>query len=131
MTTGLLDTSVVIDWDDPLVQRALPEEISISAITLAELAAGPILASTVTEQSNRQGRLQQTEATFEPIPFDAAAARSFGQVVAAIASTGRTHRSRMANLLIAAIAHANKLTLYTRKPDDFLGLEALIQVIVV
>lgn len=131
MTTGLLDTSVVIDWDDPLVQRALPEEISISAITLAELAAGPILASTVTEQSNRQGRLQQTEATFEPIPFDAAAARSFGQVVAAIASTGRTHRSRMADLLIAAIAHANKLTLYTRKPDDFLGLEALIQVIVV
>lgn len=129
MTTGLLDTSVVIDWDDPLVQRALPEEISVSAITLAELAAGPILASTVTEQSTRQARLQQTEATFEPIPFDAAAARSFGQVVAAVASTGRTHRSRMADLVIAAIAHANGLTLYTRNPADFIGLEELIQVI--
>ena len=103
----------------------------MSAITLAELAAGPMLASSVTEQANRQARLQQTEATFEPIPFDAAAARSFGQVVAAVASTGRTHRSRMAGLLIAAIAHANGLTLYTRNPDDFIGLEALIHVITV
>ena len=131
MTTGLLDTSVVIDWDEPAVQQALPEEISVSAITLAELAAGPMLASSVTEQANRQARLQQTEATFEPIPFDAAAARSFGQVVAAVANTGRTHRSRMADLLIAAIAHANRLTLYTRNPDDFIGLEALIHVITV
>ena len=131
MTTGLLDTSVVIDWDEPAVQRALPEEISVSAITLAELAAGPMLASSVTEQANRQARLQQTEATFEPIPFDAAAARSFGQVVAAVVSTGRTHRSRMADLLIAAIAHANGLTLYTRNPGDFIGLDELIQVITV
>jgi hypothetical protein len=131
MTTGLLDTSVVIDWDDPSVQRALPEEIAVSAITLAELAAGPILASTVTEQSIRQARLQQTEATFEPVPFDAAAARSFGQIVAAVASAGRTHGSRMADLLIAAIAHANGLELYTRNPDDFVGLEELIHVIAV
>ncbi len=131
MTAGLLDTSVVIDWDDPSVQSALPEEIAVSAITLAELAAGPILASTVTEQSIRQARLQQTEATFEPIPFDAAAARSFGQIVAAVASTGRTHRSRMADLLIAAIAHANGLELYTRNPGDFVGLEELIHVITV
>ena len=124
MTTGLLDTSVVIDWDDPSVQRALPEEIAVSAVTLAELAAGPILASTVTVQSIRQARLQQ-------IPFDAAAARSFGQIVAAVASTGRTHRSRMADLLIAAIAHANGLELYTRNPGDFVGLEELIHVITV
>ncbi|HVB50455.1 MAG TPA: type II toxin-antitoxin system VapC family toxin [Acidimicrobiales bacterium] len=131
MTTGLLDTSVVIDWDDPSVQRALPEEIAVSAITLAELAAGPILASTITEQSIRQARLQQTEATFEPIAFDAAAARSFAQIVAAVASTGRTHRSRMADLLIAATAHANGLELYTRNPDDFAGLEELIHVITI
>jgi predicted nucleic acid-binding protein len=131
MTTGLLDTSVVIDWDDPSVQRALPEEIAVSAVTLAELAAGPILASTVTVQSIRQARLQQTEATCEPIPFDAAAARSFGQIVAAVASTGRTHRSRMADLLIAAIAHANGLELYTRNPGDVVGLEELIHVITV
>jgi predicted nucleic acid-binding protein len=131
MTTGLLDTSVVIDWDDPSVQTALPEEIAVSAITLAELAAGPILASTVTEQSIRQARLQQTEATFDPIPFDSAAARSFGQIVAAVATTGHTQRSRMADLLIAAIAHANGLELYTRNPGDFVGLEELIHVITV
>ena len=95
------------------------------------MAAGPILASTVTEQSTRQARLQQPEATFEPIPFDAAAARSFGQIIAAVANTGRTHRSRMADLLIAAIAHANGLELYTRNPGDFVGLEELIHVIAV
>ena len=131
MTTGLLDTSVVIDWNDPSVQRAIPQQIAVSAITLAELAAGPILAATVTEQSLRQARLQQTEATFESIPFDAAAARSLGRIVAAVASTGRTHRSRMADLLIAAIAHANGLELYTRNPGDVVGLEELIHVITV
>ena len=131
MPTGLLDTSVVIDWDDPIVQRSLPDEIAVSTITLAELAAGPILASTVQEQSLRQARLQQTEATFEAIPFDAAAARSFGQIVAAVTHTGRTHRSRMSDLLIAAIAHAYALALYTRNPGDFVGLEELIRVIAV
>ena len=129
MATGLLDTSVVIDWDDPAVQRALPEEIAVSAITLAELAAGPHLASTIAERSKRQVRLQQIEATFDPIPFDADAARSFGQVVAAVAETGRMHRSRVAGLLIAAVAHANGLLLYTRNPDDFIGLDELIQVV--
>ncbi len=131
MTTGLLDTSVVIDWDDPSVQRALPEEIAVSAISLAELSAGPILASTITEQSKRQARLQQVEATFEPIPFDASAARSFGYVVAAVASSARKHRTRVADLLIAATAHANDLTLYTRNPTDFLGLEELIRVVAI
>ena len=90
-----------------------------------------MLASSVTEQANRQARLQQTEATFEPLPFDAAAARSFGQVVAAVASTGRTHRSGLADLLIAATAHAIALPLYTRQPDDFIGLEELIHVVAV
>lgn len=131
MATGLLDTSVVIDWDDLAVQRALPEEIAVSAITLAELAAGPHLASTIAERSKRQVRLQQIEATFDPIPFDADAARSFGQVVAAVAETGRTHRSRVADLLIAAVAHANGLVLYTRNPDDFIGLDELIQVVTI
>ncbi len=93
------------------------------------MAAGPTLEPTVTEQSVRQVRLQQTVATYEPIPFNAAAARSFGQIVAAVASTGRTHRSRTADLLIAAIARANGLELYTSNSDDFFGLEELIHVI--
>jgi len=129
MTVGLLDTSVIIDWDDPAVTAALPDEAAVSAITLAELAAGPHLASTGHESARRQTRLQETEATFEPLPFDVAAARSYGQVVAAVAEVGRTHRRRMADLLIAATAHANGLPLYTRNSGDFTGLGDLIEVI--
>jgi predicted nucleic acid-binding protein len=129
MATGLLDTSVVIDWDDPTVAAALPDEVAVCAITLAELAAGPHLAPSSSEGARRQARLQQVEATFEPLPFDATAARSYGQIVAAVAETGRSHRRRVADLLIAAAAHANDLTLYTRNPDDFAGLDDLIHVI--
>ena len=131
MTSGLLDTSVVIDWDDPAVAAALPDEAAVSAITLAELAAGPHLASTGNEGARRQARLQQVEAAFEPLPFDVVAARSYGQVVAALSEAGRSHRRRVADMLIAATAHANKLDLYTRNPDDFAGLGSLIQVIAV
>ena len=131
MSTGLLDTSVVIDWDDRDVAAALPDEAAISAITLAELTAGPRLASTGAESARRQSRLQQIEATFDPIPFDASAARSYGQVVAAVADTGRSHRRRIADLLIAATAHANGLALYTRNPHDFAGLENLIEIITI
>ncbi len=129
MSVGLLDTSVVIDWDDPSVAAALPEESSVCAITLADLAAGPHLASTSAEGARRQARLQQVEATFEPLPFDAAAARSYGQIIAAVADSGRSHRRRVADLLIAATAHANGPALYTRNPDDFAGLEELLPVI--
>lgn len=131
MSVGLLDTSIVIDWDNPAVAAALPDEAAVSTITLAELAAGPHLAATATEAARRQARLQQVEASFEPLPFDVAAARSYGQVVAAVAETGRSHRRRLADLLIAATAHANQLALYTRNPDDFTGLTALLQIIAV
>src|SRR5487761_1324977 len=126
MSVGLLDTSVLIDWDNPHVAAALPDEAAISAISLAELAAGPHLATNGSEGARRQVRLQQVEAAFEPLPFDATAARSYGQIVAAVVETGRTHRRRIADLLIAAIAHANGLALYTRDPDDFAGLRDLV-----
>jgi len=129
MAAGLLDTSVVIDWDDPTVTGALPEEVAVCAITLAELAAGPHLATSSSEAARRQARLQQVEAIFEPLPFDATAARSYGQIVAAVAGTGRSHRRRIADLLIAATAHANHLALYTRNPDDFSGLSDLVEVV--
>ncbi|HEY7439529.1 MAG TPA: type II toxin-antitoxin system VapC family toxin [Acidimicrobiia bacterium] len=129
MPPGLLDTSVVIDWDDPPLRDALPDEVAISAVTLAELAAGPHVADTAAEAARRQARLQQVEATFEPLPFDARAARSFGQVVAAVVDRGRSPRRRVADLLIAATAHANDLPLYTRNPDDFAGLDELVRVV--
>ena len=128
VSDGLADTSVVIDWDDPAVVGALPDMLAISTITLAELAAGPHLARDPLERARRQARLQQVESLFDPLDFDAAAARSFGQVVATTTAAGRSHRSRIADLLIAAVAHANKLPLYTRNPQDFVGLSALITV---
>ncbi len=129
MTSGLLDTSVVVDWHDPSVVEALPDEMAVSAVTAAELAAGPHLARTPGEAAKRQARLQEVESKLEPIPFDSAAARSYGLVVAAVVGRGRKPRSRFADLLIAATAHSNGLDLYTRNGDDFLGVEDLIHVV--
>lgn len=131
VTVGLLDTSVVIDWHDPAVVAALPDQIAISAITAAELAAGPLLASTPIEAARRQSRLQEVESRLEPIAFDTAAVRSYGLVVAAVARSGRKPRSRLADLLIAATAHAHGLDLYSRNPADFSGLDDLIRVVAV
>lgn len=131
MPAGLLDTSVLIDWDDPTVAAALPDEAAVSAITLAELAAGPHLAATGVESARRQARLQQIEAAFEPLPFTAETARSYGLIVASITDTGRSHRRRVVDMLIAATAHTNKLALYTRNPDDFFGLATLVQIVTV
>ncbi|MGH2447741.1 MAG: type II toxin-antitoxin system VapC family toxin [Chloroflexota bacterium] len=129
MSAGLLDTSVVIDWNDADVLSALPDDASVCAITVAELAAGPHLASSRAEAASRQARLQQVEALFEPLPFDTAAARAYGQMVAAVVENGRSHRRRVGDLLIAAIAQANGLPLYTRNPGDFAGLTGLIEII--
>jgi predicted nucleic acid-binding protein len=129
LSSGLLDTSVVIDWHDPLVVAALPDELAISAITTAELVSGPVLARTALEAARRQSRLQEVESVLEPIPFDGAAARSYGLIVAAVIGEGRKPRNRFADLLIAATAHAHALDLYTRNADDFSGLEDLVRVI--
>lgn len=129
MSSGLLDTSVVIDWHDPDVVAALPDEVAISAITAAELAAGPHLAATPAEAARRQARLQEVESLLDPLGFDGAAVRSYGLVVAAVAGQGRKPRSRFVDLLIAATAHANDLALYTRNAADFEGLSDLIDVV--
>lgn len=131
MATGLLDTSVVIDWHDPAVIAALPDQIAISAITAAELAAGPHLATTPSEAARRQTRLQEVEAKLEPLAFDDAAVRSYGLVVAAVVREGRRPRSRFADLLTAATAHANGLDLFTRNGDDFAGLAELVEVVTI
>ena len=109
---------------------ALPDEMAISAITVAELAAGPhLVAVNPVEAARRQARLQEVESILEPLPFDAAAARSYGLVGAAVVREGRKPRSRFADLLIAATAHANRLDLYTRNGGDFTGLDGLVRVL--
>ena len=128
---GLIDTSVVIDLEE-LDSAQLPVEVAISALTLAELAAGPHATDDAEERARRQDRLQRTEAAFDPLPFDAEAARSYGRIYAAVAAAGRKARGpRAVDLLIAATAHASSLPLYTRNPDDFRGLEQLLHVVTV
>ena len=126
---GIVDTSVVIDLDQ-IDLADLPRDLAISAITLAELAAGPHATTDAAERARRQDRLQRIEATFEPLPVDSAVARAYGRVYAAVAAAGRKTRGRRAlDLLIAATALAAELPLYTRNPDDFAELDGLIEVV--
>ena len=125
---GLLDTSVVIDHD--LVDPALlPDESAIAAVTLAELAAGPHATDDPAERARRQDRLQWAAATWQSLPLNDDVARLYGRVFAATRAVGRTSRTRVADLLIAATAAANGLSLYTRNPADFAGLEEIVDVI--
>lgn len=128
LTRGLLDTSVVVDHD-VLDAAALPDESAISAITLAELAAGPHATSDSEERARRQDRLQWTATTWTPLPFDVEAARAYARVFAASRAVGRSSRARVVDLLIAATAVANSLDLYTRNPEDFAGLAGVLRVV--
>ena len=128
---GLIDTSVVIDLE--LIEPGdLPLELAVSAITMAELAAGPHATADPAERARRQDRLQRAEATFEPLAVDAAVARAYGRVYAAVGGAGRKARGRRAvDLFIAATAVAAGLPLYTRNPDDFAGLSDVLEIVAV
>ena len=127
-TRGVLDTSVLIDHDR-IDADQLPDESAISAITLAELAAGPHATENKDERARRQDRLQWAVSTWDPLPFDAEAARMYGRVFAAARAAGQSSRARLADLLIASTAAANELPLYTRNPTDFSALKRILRVI--
>jgi predicted nucleic acid-binding protein len=125
VTRGLLDTSTVIllgRIEDPAM---LPDECVVSSITLAELSVGPLVAGTAHERAARQAHLQQAEADFEVVPFDAAAARAFGLVSAALRENGRKPTARAYDALIAATALAHGIPVYTCNPADFAGIDGL------
>ncbi|MEA2621449.1 MAG: hypothetical protein QOH61_359 [Chloroflexota bacterium] len=122
---GLLDTSTVILLSRLTDPGVLPLRPLISAITLAELTVGPLVARTDPERVARQAHVQQAEADFQPLPFDAGAARAFGGVAASLRSSGRTSRARAYDAMIAAIAIANGLPLFTCNPADFQGIAGL------
>jgi predicted nucleic acid-binding protein len=126
---GLIDTSVVIDLDH-IDAGKLPTELAISALSMAELAAGPHATADTAERARRQDRLQRAEATFDPLSFDGDSARAYGRIYAAIVTTGRKARGpRAVDLLIAATALAANLPLYTRNIDDFRGIEHLLTIV--
>jgi len=130
---GLLDTNIVI-LRHAIAAEELPDEMAISAITLAELSAGVNLVSAdnpeaIEERARRADVLQRVENEFDPIPFETESARIFGRISAAVVARGRTPRRRIADLMIASIAAAAELPLYTTNPADFDGLEGIIRVV--
>ena len=127
---GILDTSTVILLPRLRDPTALPAEPLITAVTLAELSVGPLVARTEDERAARQAQVQQAEADFDPLPFDAAAARAFGRVAASLRRAGRTGAARAHDAMIAATAMANGLPVFTCNPEDFRGIDGLEVVVV-
>jgi toxin FitB len=124
---AILDTSVVIVTDI----APLEGELAISAITLAELHFGVLVAKQRKVRAERLRRLLVLQRTFDALPLDEAVAASYGQVAAAVVDAGRQPRAQSMDLLIAATAHAHSARLYTRNPDDFDGLDDLVDVVTV
>ena len=127
---GLADTNILIHLER-LSAPHLPTELLTSAVTLAELSAGVHQTDDPAERGRRIARLQRVEAIFEPLPFDAEAARQYGVIAAGVVAAGRKPRRREADLMIAAIAAAHRLPLYTTNPGDFSGAEGTVNVIAV
>lgn len=130
MAQGILDTNTLILLGRMKDTSALPTEPVITSITLAELSVGPLVATTDLERATRQAHLQQAEADFDPLPFDAAAARSFGQVAASLRRAGRKPAARAYDAMIAAIGIANDLPVHTCNPSDFSSIDGLMVVAV-
>lgn len=124
-TRGILDTSAVIALRNITDPSALPIEPLITAVTLAELSAGPLVAGDQRERAARQAHLQEAEADFDPLPFDRASARAFGQVAASLRASGRKTAARAYDALIAATALAHQLPVYTCNPADFDKIDGL------
>ena len=124
-TRGILDTSAVIALRNITDPSALPVEPLITAVTLAELSAGPLVARDERERAARQAHLQEAEADFDPLPFDRASARAFGQVAASLRASGRKTTARAYDALIAATALAHQLPVYTCNPADFDKIDGL------
>jgi tRNA(fMet)-specific endonuclease VapC len=122
--TGILDTSTLIHLAQ-LPPERLPFRALITTVTLAELSVGPLTAESEPAKVERQTHLQMAEADFEPLPFDAAAARAFGGVAASLRRAGRKAAARAYDAMIAATALANDLPIYTCNPDDFAGIDGL------
>jgi predicted nucleic acid-binding protein len=127
---GVLDTSTVIMLPRITDVASLPGEPLITAVTLAELSVGPLVATDDAERAARQAHVQQAEADFDPLPFDVAAARAFGRVAASLRRAGRKPAARAYDAMIAATAVAHSLPVFTCNPDDFLGIDGLTVVAV-
>jgi predicted nucleic acid-binding protein len=121
----VLDTSTLILLGRITDVEALPQQPLITAVTLAELSVGPLVARSDAERAARQAHLQAAEADFDPLPFDAPAARAFGAVAASLRREGRKPAARAYDAMIAAVAVAHGLAVHTCNPRDFVGIDGL------
>jgi toxin FitB len=126
--SGILDTSVYIDLAllDPAVLPAVPE---LTAITMAELHQGVAMAKDAASRAARTEKLSAAIVEFEPLPFDGPAAARFGTLVALTVEANRDPKPRRMDLMIAAIASAHGLPLYTRNSKDLVGLADMLRVV--
>jgi predicted nucleic acid-binding protein len=122
---AILDTSVVIA--DPVAP--IPGDLAISAITLAELNFGVLVAKSAEVRAERLRRLSLLQQRFDALPVDDAVAISYGRLASAVVDAGRQPRRRAMDLLIAATAHAHGARLYTRNPADFTGVDTLVDIV--
>lgn len=123
--TGILDTSTFIKLRRVTDESALPRQPLMSAVTLAELSIGPLVAATADERAIRQAHLQEAEADFDPVPFDADAARAFARVATSLRAAGREPTARSFDALIAATALAHQIPVFTCNARDFEGIDEL------
>jgi len=122
---AILDTSVLIATNVP----ELEGELAISAASLAELHFGVLITTDAAVRAERLRRLSVLQRTFDALPIDEQVAVSYGQLAAAVASSGRQPRARVMGLLIAATARAHGARLYTRSAADLTGLESLVDIV--
>ncbi|GLY33473.1 type II toxin-antitoxin system VapC family toxin [Kineosporia sp. NBRC 101731] len=125
MERGILDTSVLIaEGLEPI-----PGRLAISVVSMAELQFGILVAKTSDARAQRLSRMTVLQRRFDPLPVDDAVAESYGRLAARVVDIGRQPRGRVLDLMIAATAHAHEAKLYTLNPDDFRGLEDLVEVV--
>ncbi len=122
---AILDTSVVLSS----LVGPIPGELAVSAVTMAELHYGVLVADDDQVRATRLRKLRALQRRFDPLPIDDAVAESYGELAAAVVSAGRQPRARVMDILIAATAHAHDAQLYTRNPKDFKGIDGLVQVV--
>ncbi|WP_100445256.1 type II toxin-antitoxin system VapC family toxin [Glycomyces xiaoerkulensis] len=127
---GVLDTCVYIDLQDVELDL-LPDVPELTAVTMTELHQGIAMARSSSQRAVRLEKLSAAVADFEPLPYDGEAASRFGTLAALVLSQGRSPKPRQMDLMIAAIASVHEIPLYTRNPDDFLGLESTLRVVAV
>ena len=117
----LLDTNIVSYWmrgDAGIVgriQKYSPADLSLSAITLAEILYG--IEKSPVKKKERQEKIRQISSLLDLYSFDEAAAGEYAIIRSQLEREGIIISER--DTQIASIAMANKLTVVTHNVREF------------